>query len=42
MKYTVEMGSDAMTYIPNLVKISPDIQKFIRGTHKHTDTMVTA
>jgi hypothetical protein len=31
MKYTVEMGSGAMTYIPSCIKIGSGIQKLIRG-----------
>jgi uncharacterized RmlC-like cupin family protein len=29
MKYTVEMGSGAMIYIPNFINIGSDIQKLI-------------
>jgi hypothetical protein len=29
MKYAVEMGSDAMIYIPSFIKIGSGIQKFI-------------
>jgi hypothetical protein len=41
MKYAVEMGSGAMTYIPNFIKIGSGIQNLMRGdsqTHKHTQT----
>jgi hypothetical protein len=39
MKYAVEMGADAMIYIPSFVKTGSDIQKLIgRGIHRHTDT----
>jgi hypothetical protein len=31
MKYATEMGSDAMTYIPSLIKNGSGIQKLIRG-----------
>jgi hypothetical protein len=31
MKYTVEMGSGAMMYIPSFVKIGSGIQKLIGG-----------
>jgi hypothetical protein len=31
MKYAVEMGSDAMMYIPGFMKIGLGIQKWIRG-----------
>jgi hypothetical protein len=33
MKYAVEMGSGAMTYIPSFIKIGPAIQKLIGGFH---------
>jgi hypothetical protein len=39
MKYAVEMGSGAMTYIPSLIKIGSDIQKLTGGIHRHTDKM---
>jgi hypothetical protein len=29
MKYAVEMGSDAMTHIPNFIKIDSAIQKLM-------------
>jgi hypothetical protein len=35
MKYAVEMGSGAMTYIPSFLKIGSGIQKLIGG---YTDT----
>jgi hypothetical protein len=35
MKYTCEMGSGAMTYIPSFIKIGSGIQKLIGGL---TDT----
>jgi hypothetical protein len=31
MKYTVEMGSDAMICIPSFIKIGLVIQKLIKG-----------
>jgi hypothetical protein len=31
MEYAVEMGSDAMTYIPNLIKFGSGIQKLMGG-----------
>jgi hypothetical protein len=35
MKYTFEMGSGAMMYIPSLIKIGSGIQKLIlRQTHR--------
>jgi hypothetical protein len=42
MKYAVEMGSSAMIYIPSFIKIGSGIQKFIRGIHRHADSMVIA
>jgi hypothetical protein len=38
MKYAVEMGLGAMTYIPSFMKIGSTIQKLIGGIHRHTDT----
>jgi hypothetical protein len=35
MKYVVEMGSGAMTYVPNLIKIDSGIQKLM-GRHTQT------
>jgi small-conductance mechanosensitive channel len=43
MKYTVEMDSGAMIYIPNFIKIGSAIQNLIRGdsqTDRHADIMV--
>jgi hypothetical protein len=39
MKYAVEMGSDAMIYIPSFIKIGAVIQTLIGDsqTHIHTD-----
>jgi hypothetical protein len=31
MKYTVEMGSGAITYVPSSIKTGSGIQKLIRG-----------
>jgi hypothetical protein len=31
MKYAVEMGSDAMIYIPSFIKIGSGIQRLILG-----------
>jgi hypothetical protein len=42
MKYAVEMGSGAMTYIPSFIKIGSGIQKYIGGIHRHTDSMELA
>jgi hypothetical protein len=39
MKYTVEMGSGAVIFIPIFIKIGSVIQKLIRG---HTDSMEIA
>jgi hypothetical protein len=38
MKYAVEMGSDAMIYIPSSIKIGSGIQKLIGGGF--TESMV--
>jgi hypothetical protein len=37
MKYAVEMGSGAMLYIPNFVKIGSGIQNLIGGNHRYAD-----
>jgi hypothetical protein len=42
MKYAVEMGSVAMTYILIFIKIGSGIQKLIRGIHRQTDSMEIA
>jgi hypothetical protein len=34
MKYAVETGSSAVTYITNFVKTGSGIQKLIRGIHR--------
>jgi hypothetical protein len=37
MKYAVEMGSDAIICVPNLIQIGSGIQKLIQGgIHRHT------
>jgi hypothetical protein len=36
---TTEVGSGAMIYIPSFIKIGSDIQKVIKGTHRHTGRM---
>jgi hypothetical protein len=43
IKYAVEMGSGATTYILSFINIDSDIQKLIDKDlqiHKHTDSMV--
>jgi hypothetical protein len=40
MKHTVELGSDAMIYIPSFIKIGSGIQKLIGGIYKHRDSKV--
>jgi hypothetical protein len=40
MKKATEMGSGVMIYIPSVIQIGSDIQKLIRGIHRHTDSMV--
>jgi hypothetical protein len=35
MKYAVEMGSGAMTYIPRFINPGSDIQKVIAGIQTH-------
>jgi hypothetical protein len=42
MKYAVEMGSGAVIHIPNFINIGSDIQTFIWGIHRHTDSMAIA
>jgi hypothetical protein len=37
MKYAVEMGSDAMTYIPSFIKIGSGILKLLGGGGLYTD-----
>jgi uncharacterized RmlC-like cupin family protein len=38
----VEMGSGAMIYIPNFIKIGSGINRLIRGIHIESDSMVIA
>jgi hypothetical protein len=39
MKYAVEMGSDALIYIPSFIKTGSSIQKLTGGyTYRHTDS----
>jgi hypothetical protein len=42
MKDAVEMGSDAMMYIPSLINIVSGIQKLIAGIHRHIGSMEIA
>jgi hypothetical protein len=45
MKYAVEMGADAMIYIPSFIKTGTRIEKLIEvdtQTQRHTDSMVIA
>jgi hypothetical protein len=42
MKYAVEMGSDAMIYIPSVIKTGSSIQNLIGGIHRHTESMEIA
>jgi hypothetical protein len=45
MKYAVEMGLIAMTYIPRFINIGSGIQKFLGwggDTQGHTDSMEIA
>jgi hypothetical protein len=40
MKYTFEMGSIAIMYIPSFIKIGSAIQKLMaEGIHRHADSM---
>jgi hypothetical protein len=36
MKHAIDMGSDAMIYIPRFIRIGSGIQKIIGGIHRHT------
>jgi hypothetical protein len=36
MKYAVEIGSNALIYIPTSIKTGSDIQKLIREIHRQT------
>jgi hypothetical protein len=40
MKYVVEMGTGAMTYIPSFVKTGSGIQKLTGSIYRHTKSMV--
>jgi hypothetical protein len=44
VKYAVEMGSDAMIYIPSFIKVSSDIKKLMGGGYKYrqTDSKITS
>jgi hypothetical protein len=42
MNYVAEMGSGAMIYIPNFIKIGSGIQKLIGGIRRYTDSMEIA
>jgi hypothetical protein len=35
MKYADEIGSGAMTYMPNFIKIGSGVQKFVWGIQRH-------
>jgi hypothetical protein len=38
MKYTIEMASGGVIYIPDFMKISTGVQKLIGGIHMQTCT----
>jgi hypothetical protein len=40
MKYALEMGSHAKTYISSFTMTGSSIQKLVGGIHKHRDSMV--
>jgi hypothetical protein len=40
MNYVVEMGSDAMIYVPSFIKVGSGIQKLRGGIKRHTDSKV--
>jgi hypothetical protein len=42
VKCGVEMGSDAILFIPNFIKIDSAIQKLIQGIHGNTESMEIA
>jgi hypothetical protein len=42
MKYTVEIGSSATTYIPSFIKTGSGIQRLMDGGYRHTESMVTS
>jgi hypothetical protein len=41
VKYAIEMGSYAMTYVPGFIKKDAGIKRLIRGecTYRHTESM---
>jgi hypothetical protein len=42
MKYAVETGSAAMTYLPSFIKTGSGVQKIMEGVgviHRNTDTV---
>jgi hypothetical protein len=40
MKYTIEMGSGAMIYVPSFIKVGSGILKLVRGIHRqHKPTL---
>jgi hypothetical protein len=41
MKYVVEMGSDAMMYIPSFTKIGSGIQRLIAGIHRQYGVLIS-
>jgi hypothetical protein len=41
MKYTVEMGSDAIIYIPSFIKTGSGIQKLIVGIHRQHGDLIS-
>jgi hypothetical protein len=42
MKYVVEMGSGAMIYISNFIRLVQAIKSQWGGIHRHTDIMEIA
>jgi hypothetical protein len=42
MQYAIEMGSEAMIYIPSSINIVSGIQKLMGGIHRLTDRMMVA
>jgi hypothetical protein len=44
MKYTIEMGSVAVKYVPDFIKIGSGIQKLLRGatqTHRQNGDRIS-
>jgi hypothetical protein len=41
MKYTVEIGSDAVIHMLSFMKIGPGIQKLIRGRHRQQEDSIS-